>query len=271
MDIFDYSFLVIALCGAILSALSTSLLSVFISLKKISYMGEALSHISFAGLALALLLNIPTVPVALVVVVGVAIFIGYLSRRHNLDESNITTIFLSLSMAVAIILLSIKKNYAGDLAGYLFGDILLITSGDLISLIILFAANLLFILLFFKELFYITYNQEISSIFKIPARLVYYLFLIFIAVNIVMTVKVVGIVLITAQLILPGIIALNLTRRIKAAILLSSLASVTASVSGFFISYLLDCPSGATIVVVLFTLFLASLGVKTAMKRGEAA
>lgn len=271
MELFDYSFLVIALWGAILSALSTSLLSVFISLKKISYMGEALSHISFAGLALALLVNLPVVPVALVVVVGVALFIGYLSRRYNLDESNITTIFLSLSMAVAIILLSIKQNYAGDLAGYLFGDILLITQGDLISLSILLVFNLLFITLFFKELFYITYNQAISSIFKIPARLVYYLFLVFIAINIVMTVKVVGIVLITAQLILPGIIALNLTKRIKRAILFSAAASVIASVSGFFISYLLDCPSGATIVVVLFILFLLSLVVKTLRQRAESA
>ena len=222
-------------------------------------MSEALAHVSFAGIALALLFGFQLNVTVLIFVVAVAVLIGFISQRNHLDEANTTTIFLAVSMALAIILLRLNKSYTVDLAGYLFGNILLVTSGDIITLGIILCLNLLFLVLFLKELFYMTYNPEIAAVFKIPVTLVYYLFLIFLAVNIVVTVKITGIVLITAQLILPGITALNLARSIRRAIVLSVLVSVLASFAGFLVSYFLAIPSGATIVLLLFLLFLLSL------------
>lgn len=261
-DIFQYQYLVIAFFCALLTAGSTSILSVFISLKKISYMGEGLAHVSFAGLALAVLLGLNITVTSLIFVIVVALLIGFISRRNNIHESNTTTIFLSVSMALAVIMFNLKQDFVYEASSYLFGDILLVTETDLAAMVVVFVLNLLFLCIFFKELFYITYNQEIAQVFHLPEKLVSYLFLIFLAVNIIITVKIAGIIMITAQLVLPGVSALNFTRKIKIAVLLSFLLAQGAGFSGFFVSYYFQLPPGAAIVLVLFLFFLISLGYK---------
>ena len=259
LEIFAYRFLLHAFIGAILSAAATSQLSVFLTLKKISFLGEAFSHIAFAGIALALLIGTGMTVTTIIFVVIVAILIGIVSRYYHYQETNIITIFLSVSMAVGIILISINRQYTLDLASYLFGNVLLVTQGDLTLLAILLVVNALFISLFFKELFYMTYNYSIARIYGIPVSLVYYLFIILLAVNIVVSVKIVGVILITAQLILPGISALNLTRNLKTAILLSVLIAEIGAIGGFFLSYRYNLPSGGTIVIISFLIFIATL------------
>lgn len=259
LEIFNYQFLIIALIGALLSAASISLLSPFVVLKKISYMGEALAHVSFAGIGIGLLLGWPLNLVTMLFVILIAIIIGLISEKARIEETHITTIFLSVSMALGIIFVSLKKGFTLDLSSYLFGNILLITRLDLVQLLALFILNFLFIIFFYKELFYISYDQEISRVYKIPVKLTYYLFLIFIAINIVVSVKIIGIILITAQFILPGLTALNFCHNVRKAIYISLILSEIAAISGFFISYLLNIPSGATIVLILFLLFLISL------------
>ncbi len=253
------SFLVKAFWGAILASLATAVLSPFISLKRISYMGEALSHVSFAGIALALFVGWHMNLTALCFVVAVALIIGYISRHYDLEETNITTVFLSVSMALGILLISLAKDYTVDLSSYLFGNVLLVTKGDIYHLGILFVVNTLFVVLLFKELFYMTYHQSMSRVFRIPVDAVYYAFLILIALNIVVSVKVIGVILITAELVLPGMVAFNLTRSLKLAIFLSLGSSIISALVGFGTSYWLNIPTGSSIVLTLFVLFLFSL------------
>lgn len=258
-DLFQYQFLVNALIAVFLSAAGTSLLSVFVTLKKMSFLGEAFSHIAFAGIALALLLGTELTLTTLIFVGVVSLLIGFVSKYYHHQEANIITIFLSLSMAVGIILLNLNRNYVPDVTSYLFGNILLVTRIDLIYLVILLLVNIGFITLFFKELFYLTYNYNVAVIYRIRANLVYYLFTILLAANIVVSVKIIGVILITAQLILPGITALNLTKNIKWAVVLSFMFAQIGALSGFFISYQLNLPSGASIVVIQFIVFVISL------------
>ncbi|HNX01100.1 MAG TPA: metal ABC transporter permease [Candidatus Cloacimonadota bacterium] len=261
-SIFQVGFLAKAFLGAILASLATAILSPFISLKRISYMGEALSHVSFAGIALALFVGWHMDLTAICFVVAVAVIIGYISRHYNLEETNITTVFLSVSMALGILLISLKKDYTIDLSSYLFGNVLLITQADIIHMGILLIVNVLFIVLLFKELFYMTYNQSIARVFRIPVDVVYYAFLILIALNIVVAVKVIGVILITAELVLPGMIAFNLTKNLRKAILMSFSYSILSALVGFGASYWLDIPTGSSIVLTLFALFLLSLVAK---------
>ena len=259
MDIFQIDFLRIAFIGAVFSAAATSIISVFVSLKKISYMSEAFSHISFAGIALALLLGFNPNLTTFLFVLSIAIIIALISKKFHFEESNITTIFLSISMAIGIILISLNKSVNVDIAGYLFGNILLITKHDIYYLITLFIIDILFIFLFYKELVYIAYNEKISAIYKIPVKKIYFLFILILAINIVISVKITGVILITAQLILPGIIALNILKNIKKAIIIAFFISEIATILGFYFSYILNFPTGATIVLILFIFFLISL------------
>ena len=248
-----------AFWGAVLSAAATSQLSVFLTLKKISFLGEAFSHIAFAGIALALLIGSDITLTTIGFVAVVALLIAFISKYYHYQESNVITIFLSVSMAIGIILLNINRDYTLDLASYLFGNVLLITTQDLYYLSSLFLLNVLFVQLFFKELFYLTYNHTIARIYGVPVNLVYYLFIIILAVNIVVSVKIIGVVLITAQLILPGISALNMTKNLRKALLLSVVFAEMGAIGGFFISLKLNLPSGAVIVVLSFLLFIITL------------
>lgn len=261
-EILSNSFLTVALIGAIMSAVSTSLISVFVALKKVSYMSEAFAHMSFAGIALALLLGFNMNIVTLIFVISIAMIIASFSGKLRVEESNITAVLLSVSMAIGIILISVNRNLNIDISSFLFGNVLLIAKSDLIYLTGLLILNLLFIMMFFKELFYMSYNEEISAIYKIAVKPVYYIFLIILASNIVISVKISGIILITAQMILPGMSALNIVNRVRTAVILSSVIALISSGCGFFISFYLNLPTGAVIVLMMFIFYIVSAIIK---------
>ncbi len=255
----SYSFLIHALLGAILSGISLAILSPFVTLKKIAYMGEALSHIAFAGIALALLLSLNLTLTTVIFVLAVAGLIGFVSRFFQTEETNVITIFLSIAMALGIVLISLKKDYSFDLASYLFGNVLLVTKTDLWSLGLLAILNTAFIVLLYKELFYLIYNMTMAEVFGIRVKTVYYAFLLLLALNIVISVKIAGIILVTAQLILPASIAFRLVKRLKPAIVISVIVSLFSSLIGFYLSWVFNLPTGAVIVLVEFVLYLLSL------------
>ncbi|HNQ43064.1 MAG TPA: metal ABC transporter permease, partial [Candidatus Cloacimonadota bacterium] len=208
-------FILNALLGAILSGISLAIFAPFVTLRKISYMGEALSHIAFAGIALAIITGVNLTLGALCFVVLVSLGISWLAKRYKLQEANTITIFLSLSMALGIILISLSKNYTFDLASYLFGNVLLIQGGENIILGFLLLIDIVFVTVFYNPLFYLCYNPEIAQVFRIKTYLVDRLFYILLAANIVINLKSAGIILVTAQLILPAVIAFNLARRLE--------------------------------------------------------
>lgn len=255
----EYTFLIHALLGAILSGVSLAILSPFVTLKKIAYMGEALSHIAFAGIALALLFSLNMSITTLVFVIIVAGLIGFVSRFFQTEESNVITIFLSVAMALGMVLIALKKDYSFDLASYLFGNVLLVNRADLWQLGIMFVLNATFIMLLFKELFYLCYNMTVAEVFGIRVKTVYYGMLFLLALNIVVAVKIAGIILVTAQLILPASIAFRLVKRLKPAILISIAVSLISSLFGFYLSWVMNLPTGAVIVLVEFILYLLTL------------
>ncbi len=257
-----HSFIIHAILGCILSAISLSLFSPYVNLRKISYMGEALSHIAFAGIAIALFAGLNMQFVTMIFVTGISILIGYLSEKHKLEEANTISIFLSVSMAFGIILIALKRSYTFDLASYLFGNVLMIEISDLVQLLVLSVVNLGFIWFFYKELFYMTYNMEIARVYRIRTDLVNYLFLALLAMNIVINLKIAGIILVTAQLVLPAAIAFNLVHRLKSALILSFVIAVLSAGGGFLLSWHLNLPTGASIVCLQFCFFALSLMLK---------
>jgi ABC-type Mn2+/Zn2+ transport system permease subunit len=254
-----FSFLVHALLAALLSSVCLALFSPFVTLRRVSYLGEALSHIAFAGIALALLLGLNLQFTTLLFVIAVALAITWLARRRQLQEANTITIFLSVSMALGIILISLRRGYSFDLASYLFGNVLLASSADLWQLGALLAINLGFIGFFYKELFYLSYNADLAEFYRLPVRTVDHLFMILLAANIVITLRAAGIILVSAQLILPAATAFNLVRRLDHAVAACALIAILAAAGGFALSWWLNLPTGANIVLLEFFLYLLSL------------
>jgi len=222
-------------------------------------LGEALSHIAFAGIAIAILTGLNLTVITLIFVMLIALGITLLAKRHNIQESNTITIFLSLSMALGIILISISKNYSFDLSSYLFGNVLLVTKSEVISLVVLSILNIAFVCFFYKELFYLTYNPVMAKVYRIRTDLVNLIFMLLLAANIVINVKSAGIILVTAQLILPAVIAFNFVHQLSKAILISILVAIFSAFIGFYFSFQLNLPTGACIVVFEAILYFISL------------
>jgi ABC-type Mn2+/Zn2+ transport system permease subunit len=258
----SYTFMLNALLGSLLSGLSLAIFAPYVTLRKISYLGEALSHIAFAGIALAVLTGLNLTFTTLLFVMLVALGISWLARKRKLQEANTISIFLSVSMALGMILISLSKNYSFDLASYLFGNVLLVTSSELVALGILAVLNIAFVTFFYKELFYLTYNAEMSRVFRIRINPVNFIFMLLLAANIVINLKSAGIILVTAQLILPSVTAFNLVTGLQKAIAVSVFIALLSALMGFYLSFRFNLPTGATIVLVEALLFLLSLILK---------
>lgn len=242
-------FLITALFGAILSGISLAIFAPYVTLRRISYLGEALSHIAFAGIAIAIITGMNLTWGALIFVSLAAWGISWLAKKYKMQEANTITIFLSLSMALGIILISLSKSYTFDLASYLFGNVLLIQSEELFSLGVLAFLNIAYVLVFYKELFYLSYNGEMAKVFRIRVEAVDKIFYVLLAANIVFNLKSAGIILVTAQLILPAVIAFNLVHKLHHVILVSMAVAIISAISGFALSYSMNLPTGATIVM----------------------
>lgn len=251
-------FLITALLGAILSGISLAIFAPYVTLRRISYLGEALSHIAFAGIAIAIISGMNLTLGALIFVSAVAMGISWLSEHHKIQEANTITIFLSLSMALGIILISLSKNYSFDLSSYLFGNVLLISLSELWILGGLNVLNIAFVIFFYKELFYLSYNPEMAKVFRIRTQGVDKMFYILLAANIVFNLKSAGIILVTAQLILPAVIAFNLVQKLHIAIITAVITAIICAIAGFAASFALNLPTGATIVVCQALLYALS-------------
>jgi zinc transport system permease protein len=262
------SYLLTAFAASLMCALASGLLSPYVVLRKASYASEAFAHIAFAGMAFAFLLDLPYGLVALLFVAAVAYLIGRASARFAFAEVNLTTIFLAVSMALGVLFLSMKEGYVPDIADYLFGNILLVADSDLIFLSLLIFCDIVWLSFFARPLYYISYNEEIAAVCRIPVRLVSVGFLVLLACNILVIVKIAGVILVTAGLVLPGATALFMTRNMRYALVFAVVISLAAAVSGFFLSLAADIPMGVAVVLIQFGVFIIALAGRGLKWRG---
>ena len=248
-----------ALFVGIMVSLISGLVSVFVVLRKMSFIGAGISHAAFGGVAIGFLTGVTPIVTALFYSIAVALGIEFVSRKGKVSEDASIGIFFVSSMALGIVLISLSKEYNIDLFGYLFGNILAITDGEVI--LTLFTTVLVTgcILLFLKEIFLITYNEELARVSGIPVRAINTLFLIVLSVSIVISMKIVGIILVSALLVIPGATAQLLTRNLYSMIVTSCGAAVISTVLGLFLSYELDVAPGGSIVLTATVLFFISL------------
>jgi ABC-type Mn2+/Zn2+ transport system permease subunit len=259
IEILSSAFMQKALFVGILVSLISGLLSVFVVLRKMSFIGVGISHAAFGGVAIGFFTGANPIVTALFYSIAVALGIEFVSRKGKVSEDASIGIFFASSMALGIVLISLSKEYNIDLFGYLFGNILAITDGEVI--LTLFTTVLVTggLLLFLKEIFLITYNEELARVSGIPVRAINTLFLIVLSVSIVISMKIVGIILVSALLVIPGATAQLLTRNLYSMIVTSCGAAVLSTVLGLFLSYELDIAPGGSIVLTATVLFFLAL------------
>jgi zinc transport system permease protein len=257
-DIIHYAFLQRALLAGTLIAILCSVLGVFLVLRRLSLIGDGLSHVTFGSVALALLLRFQSVYTSLAAIPCVllaAIGILKIADKARIYGDAAIGIVSSLGIALGILLASLAGGFNVDLFSYLFGNILSINRAELLVTACLFAVVLLTVAFFYNELFAITFDEELAETSGVRVERINAVLVLLTALTVVLAMKVVGIMLISALLILPAVSALQLARGFKTAILLSSCLGVASVVGGIFVSFFMDLPTGATIIIINFLLF----------------
>ena len=266
IELLGYGFVQRALIAGILVGVLCGVLGFFVVLKRLSFIGVGISHSAFGGIAIGVLAGVEPLLAAAVFSTAVAWAIGWLSRKGRLHEDTAIGILFSSAMALGVALISLSSTYQVDLFGYLFGNILAVSPGDLwllggIAVVVLAAVALLF-----KELLFVAFDEEVARANGLPVTPLYFVLLSCLALAVVAAIRVVGIVLVEALLVITAAIGYQLARGYRAMLCLSVVAAVLSAVIGLCVSYFLNIAAGATIVLVLTLLFFAALAVGRARR-----
>lgn len=259
-----------AIIAGIFSALLLGSLGVFATTRKMSFMGDGVAHASLAGIALAILLGWAPMFVAIIFAIFIAILIYILEKKSNLSADMAISIIFTGGMALGILFLSYYQGYQPELISYLFGNILTISNEDLFTVITVSLIILTLLIIFYRRILFSTFDPVGAYLSGLRVFLYDIFLYIAIAIAVIVSIKLVGIVLVSALLVLPSAISKIFSKSFKKLIILASILSIIIVLSGLLISYYLNLPSGSAIVLVGILFFiLASLFkvIKTSLNR----
>ncbi|HEX7503761.1 MAG TPA: metal ABC transporter permease [Syntrophales bacterium] len=259
LEYLQYGFIQRALlCGTFI-ALLCSTLGVILVLRRFSLIGDGLAHVTFGSVALGLLFRIYPLYISIPVVMLSSLGILKLTQRARLYGDAAIGIVSSFGIAGGVILASVAGGFNVDLFSYLFGNILAIGPEELYISITLSVVVLAVIFLYFNEIFSMTFDEEFAHVSGIGTERLNTILALLTAITVVLTMSVVGIMLVSALLILPAVTALQLARSFRGAMLIAACVSLIAVIGGIFLSLILNLPTGATIVMTGIVIFLAAL------------
>jgi zinc transport system permease protein len=251
----SYGFLQRALLAGIFISLTCAVLGIFLLLRKDAMIGHGLSHIAFAGVALGLFLQFMPLIVALVFSVLASLGIMKLKESAGLYGDTAIAIVSSVGMALGIILATLSQNFSVALLNYLFGEILAIEPLEVWLSLVLAAAVMLLVMGQYHKFMYITFDRESAKVSGIRIRRLDTLITVLASMTIVLGMKVVGILLVSALIVIPAAAGLQLASSFKAAIILSGAVALISVICGLIAAFFLDLPASGTIVLVSFCLF----------------
>jgi zinc transport system permease protein len=246
-----------ALVGGLLVVVMLSLLSFFVVLRRISFVGVGISHSALGGVAVGIALGSSTMLTTTIFCAAVAFLIGFISRHGHLREDAAIGITFPGTMALGIVLITLAGGYLSSLFSFLFGSVLSISRTDIYVIAVYCGAVVAFISIFFKSLLNASFDEELARAAGAPVAFLHYLLLIMIALAIVASMKLVGIILVSAMLVLPAATGYQLAQTYRKVLALSMVSGVVALLAGLVLSYRFNLPSGATIVLCACAIFFA--------------
>ncbi len=259
LEIFQFSFMVRAFAAGMIIGVIAPLIGTFLVVRRFSRLADTLAHVSLAGVAVGLLTGIDPVISAVAVSVLTAIAVERLRESNKIFGESALAIFLWAGMAVAIVLISLARGFNVGLFSFLFGSITTVSPGDLYFIGVLGILVILMVAIFYKELFFVSSDEELARVSGINAGAFNLALMILAAVTIALSMRIVGILLIGAQMVIPVITAMQFSKSFKQALLLSVVISLVSVITGLFLSYYFDLASGGTIVLVSLAIFLVGL------------
>lgn len=258
LDLFSHGFIQRALVAGCFIAALCSALGTFLVLRRLSLIGDGLAHVTFGGVAVGLFFQTYPFYVAVPIVAASALGILKLIDKARLYGDAAIGIVSSLGIAGGILIASVAGGFNVDLFSYLFGNILAISYAEVWTSVLLCLCLIVVITLSYQELLAITFDEESARASGIHTERINRILVLLTALTVVLAMRVVGIMLVSALLIIPAVTALQFARGFRTTIVISCLSGIFSVLAGITVSFVLDLPAGATIVMVNFALFLLS-------------
>ena len=258
LELLHYSFFQHALIGSLLASIACGIIGTYIVTRRLVFISGGITHASFGGIGIGLFYGISPILSAAIFSVLSAFGVEWLSTRKDMREDSAIAVFWTFGMAVGIIFTFLTPGFTPDLTSYLFGNILTITTNDIIQLGIVGCALIIFFSIFLRPIVAIAFDREFALSQRLPVTLFEYTLMMFIALTIVSCLRMVGIVLVISLLTIPQMTANLFTHNFKKIIWLSIIIGYIGCIGGLFLSYKLQIPSGACIIFIYIIMYALS-------------
>lgn len=266
-DFLDYAFFRYALAGVALISLSAALVGSYIISRRLVAIAGGITHACFGGLGLGYFLGINPAAMAAVFAIASSAGVEWMSSHMRLREDSAIAVVWSLGMAAGVLFVFLTPGYVPELNSFLFGNILTISSADLWVFAGFTALLCAFFAWRFRQIVAVAFDPDFARVQKLPVRFISYTMTAFVAVCIVLTIRLVGVMLLMSMMSLPMMTAEVFCRRFSSMMLVSAAVAVTAGVAGLFIGAAADVPCSAVIVLLLAAAFIAAKGADSLCRR----
>lgn len=261
LELLQYDFFQNALLGSLLTAIACGIVGTYVVARRLVFISGGITHASFGGLGLGFFLGTNPVLMALVFSVLSALGVEWVSKTQNVREDSAIAAVWSFGMALGVLFIFLTPGYSPNLSAYLFGNILTISSTDILWIGLLAIVLLLLVGLFLREIIYVAFDSSFAKTQRLPVKFIEYMMMVFIAVTIVLSIRLVGIMLLMSLLTLPQMVVNQFTSDFRKIMYGSIVVGFFACVVGLVLSYYINIPSGAFIILVLTVLFFGVKGV----------
>jgi zinc transport system permease protein len=258
IDFLSYEFMRNALLAGLAAAVLCGIIGIYVILNKIVFISDGIAHAAFGGIGLGYFLGYDPLAFGIGSAVLTAMGIGLISSRARVSEDTAIGVFMATGMALGIMLLTLSKGYARDLYGYLFGNILAVTRSDVLLILLLTLIILVLVFLLYKEFLLLSFDPVYAEAIGLPVSGLRLLLLAMVAFSVVILIKIVGIIMVIALLTIPGAISRRHMKGLPSIMLGSIVLGAFFVTVGLLISYELDVPSGATIILTAAVAFFLS-------------
>lgn len=258
LELFQYGFIVRGFQAGIIIAIIAPLIGMFLVLRRYSLIADTLAHVSLAGVAVGLLLKINPLITAIISAVFSSVLIERLRMSKRIYGESALSIFLSGSLALAIVLISIAGGFGTDLFSYLFGSLVTVRQTDVYIIAGLGLVVLTAIIAFYKELVYTTFDEESARVSGVPTKFINLLLIVLAAFTVSLAIPIIGVLLIAALIVIPVVTALQFKLGFLQTILLAELISTISVIGGIIAAYYLNISTGGTIVLLTIMFFISA-------------
>ena len=263
----QFDFMRNALWAGLLVSIACGIIGTFVVINRLVFISGGIAHAAYGGIGLGYFFQFNPVLGAILFSLISALGMGLVQRKTRQRADTIIGVMWAIGMAIGIIFVDLTEGYKADLMSYLFGSILAVPKSDLVIMLVLDIIIVALVILFYKELLAISFDETFATVANVPVDAIYLTLMCLVALTVVMMMRVVGLILVIALLTMPAAISGQWVKEMKQMMVLASILGIIFTTVGLWLSYWLNLTSGATIILVAGATYLLSITVQLLLRR----